>query len=486
MIQFKNNLTLISETKTIAIGIFSNQKHAFFTQLDEALDKQLSTLLEQNVISTKFKDITPIYTLGKIKSQKILVVGLGNYEDFTHDKYRQVLGTLTKNALEDLIISIETFKFKDISLNELASLAAEAITLSTYTFEGYKTEEATSKSLTFSLYSETDISSAIERGIIYGTATNHARDLYNEPGNKLTATELANRIATFSKEHNLECRIIEKDEMETLNMGGLLGVNRGSTEPPKMIVVTYQGTSTFENVTALVGKGLTYDTGGYCLKPRTSMNGMQGDMGGAASAFGAFEIAVRLKLPVNLLLVIPSTDNMISADSIKPGDILHMMNGKTVEVTNTDAEGRLILADAITLAKTLGASRIIDLATLTGAIIVALGSDTTGTFSNDQDFFNQFKKASDCSNEDIWQMPLFPRDQLALRTSLTADLNNSPVGKPGAIMAAAFLNEFVGETPWIHLDIAGTSETKAAHDLGPKGATGAMVRTIAHYLETNA
>ena len=170
----------------------------------------------------------------------------------------------------------------------------------------------------------------------------------------------------------------------------------------------------------------TFDTGGYCLKPRSSMEGMKGDMGGAASAFGAFQIAVRLKLPVNLLLVIPSTDNMISGNAIKPGDILTTMSGKTVEVTNTDAEGRLILADGITFAKHLGASKIINLATLTGAIISALGTDTTGVFTNNQDFLNDFQKAADLTNEYIWQMPLFSRDQEALYNSDVADLNNAP------------------------------------------------------------
>ena len=266
-------------------------------------------------------------------------------------------------------------------------------------------------------------------------------------------------------------------------MGGILGVNRGSVQPPKMIVVKYQGTPRFENITALVGKGLTFDTGGYCLKPRSGMEAMKGDMGGAASAFGAFQVAVRLNLPVNLLLVIPSTDNMISGDAIKPGDILTTMSGKTVEVTNTDAEGRLILADGITFAKHLGASKIIDLATLTGAIIAALGADTTGAFTNNQAFLDEFQKAADLTNEYMWQMPLFPRDQKALRNSDVADLNNAPIGKPGAIMAAAFLKEFVEDTPWIHLDIAGTADSKTAYDLGPKGGTGVMVRTIAKYLE---
>lgn len=194
--------------------------------------------------------------------------------------------------------------------------------------ETYKTEEKVKTPVKFYIHSECSIEADLKRGIIYGEATNSARQLLNEPGNKLTATNLANAVATFANEHNLEVRIVEKEEMEQLGMGGILGVNQGSVEPPKMIVAKYQGTPRFEKITALVGKGLTFDTGGYCLKPRAGMENMKSDMGGAASAFGAFQVAVRLNLPVNLLLVIPSTDNMISGNAIKPGDVIKTMNGK--------------------------------------------------------------------------------------------------------------------------------------------------------------
>lgn len=486
MIHFKSNLNIKHEKTNLVVGVFSDISNDITTQLDKTLNKRLSIALKDGLIPTKFKDITPIYPLGQIESNKVYIVGLGKSTDFTVEKCRKILGQIGKTAKEDVTILLETFDCKSVSIHELAKVCAEAITLATYQLKTYKTDEKCLKPINFYIHCDTDITDDLERGVIYGEATNSARQLLNEPGNMLTATDLANTIATFANKNNLDVRIIEKDEMEQLGMGGILGVNQGSTEPPKMIVVKYQGTSRYDNVIALVGKGITFDTGGYCLKPRSSMEGMKGDMGGAASAFGAFQIAVRLKLPVNLLLVIPSTDNMISGNAIKPGDILTTMSGKTVEVTNTDAEGRLILADGITFAKHLGASKIINLATLTGAIISALGMDTTGVFTNNQDFLNDFQKAADLTNEYIWQMPLFSRDQEALYNSDVADLNNAPLGKPGAIMAAAFLKEFVEDTPWIHLDIAGTADTKAAYDLGPKGGTGVMVRTIATYLELQA
>jgi len=481
----KTNLNFNKETTTVVMGIFSDEPHPpLLTQLENILGHKLEHLLKQLLISTKYQEITPILSLGKCPTPKICFVGLGPLAEYGLEKYRKAIGKLAKETKEDVTILIETFAVKPHSIHELAAIGSEAIGLATYQFPSYETKAKESKTVEFYLYSDSNIEADIERGIIYADATNQARTLFNEPGNKLTPTELAKRIAQFALDHKLEYQVIEKSDMQQRKMGGILGVNRGSAEPPKIMVVKYQGQPVSEEITALIGKGLTFDTGGYCLKTAVGMKMSKGDMGGAASAFGAFKIAVCLQLPVNLLLVIPSTDNMVSATAIKPGDVLQMMNGKTVEVTNTDAEGRLILGDAITLAKELGASRLIDLATLTGAIVVALGGETTGAFTNNQNFLNNLIQSTTLTNEEIWPMPLFPRDQTSLRSSLVADLDNAPVGKPGAIVAAAFLKEFVGETPWIHLDIAGTADTNEDHELGPKGATGVMVRTIAKYLET--
>lgn len=484
MIQFKSNLNLETEVNPLIIGIFSDFSHQDIFQLDHLLNNKLLDSLNEGIISTKFKTVTPFYPLDKLKVKKIYFIGLGKSSEFTSEKCKEAIGKITKSITSNSTLLLETFQSPTTSIHELATLCAEGVTLATYKFDCYKTEHDHSEPVTFSIYSKTDVTNDLTRGVIYAEATNDARQLFNQPNNKLTATDLANHITKFSHDHQLEVQVLEKEEMKQLGMGGILGVNQGSTEPPKLIVAKYEGNPQLDEVTALVGKGITFDTGGYCLKPRASMDGMKGDMGGAASAFGAFQVAVRLKLPVNLLLVIPATDNVISAQAMKPGDILTTMNGKTVEVTNTDAEGRLVLADALTFAKQLGATKIIDLATLTGAIIVALGSDVTGAFTNDQAFLDEFQKAANQTDEYIWQMPLHPRDQKSIRNSDVADLNNAPLGKPGAIMAAAFLKEFVGDTPWIHLDIAGTAEAKAAYDLGPKGGTGVMVRTIAKYLES--
>ena len=476
MITSKKAVNLEQETGNVIVGLFADKQTKEVSELGKLLGVELSQIAE-----AKYGEVTLVSTLQKIESPLLYVVGLGKEADFDLEKFRNAVGRTAKKVKKNGVLLLESFG-SDVKV--LAQVATEAIGLATFKTGAFKTEDKKPEPTLFTLAADSDLESAVTKGTVLAEATNQARTLVNLPGNKLTPTVLANEVADFAQKFNLECRIIDKPEMEELGMGGLLGVNRGSTEAPKMIVAKYQGTHTFENVTALVGKGITFDTGGYTLKPRTAMNGMQGDMGGAASAFGAFIAAVRLKLPVNLLLVIASTDNMVSADAIKPGDVITMMNKKTVEVTNTDAEGRLVLGDALTLANQYNVSRIINLATLTGAMIVSLGADITGAFTNDVDFFKELEAASFETNEQIWQMPLHARDQKALRTSSqVADFNNAPLGKPGAIMAAAFLKEFVGKTPWIHLDIAGTSESKAVHDLGPKGATGTMVRTLAKYLE---
>ena len=486
MIKFQTDFSFKTEKDHLIIGIFSDVKHPVIGQLDRLLNKRLTLLLTDQFISTELGTITPIHTYSQISSKLIYFVGLGNSQDFTLTKSKKIFAKISKTLNEDAVILLDTFEVMKNSIADLAHVAGESLTLASYQVKTYKTKKEDTSACELRIHSKVLVENELKRGIIYGDATNQARQLVNEPASTLTAAELAQTILNFTKEYSLEARVVEKDEMFELGMGGLLGVNQGSTEEPKMIVAKYQGTPRFENITALVGKGVTFDTGGYSLKSRDGMYGMHTDMGGAASAFGAFMVAVRLKLPVNLLLVIPATDNMVSATALKPGDVIRMMNQKTVEVSNTDAEGRLILADGITFAKHLGASRIINLATLTGAIVAALG-DMTGAFTNNQAFFDKFYTAAELTGEDVWPMPIRARHHEALRcASEIADLNNSPKGQPGAIMAATFLKEFVEDTPWIHLDIAGTASSRTSNDLNPKGGTGVMVRTIAKYLELSA
>lgn len=271
--------------------------------------------------------------------------------------------------------------------------------------------------------------------------------------------------------------------MEELGMGAILSVNKGSVQEPRMITLKYKAKDTWEDVIGLVGKGVTYDTGGYSLKPRESMVGMKGDMGGAAAVLGAMKIIGETRPNKNVMAVVGATDNMVSGEALKPDDVITTLSGKTVEVLNTDAEGRLVLADAVTYAKQQGANYLIDVATLTGGVIVALGKDKTGALTNNEAFFEEFMEATVDTNEFVWRLPLTESDKKRIRNSELADLNNSPGRDGHMIFGGGFIGEFAEDTPWIHLDIAGTSDAGAAYDLGPKGGTGVMVRTLASFIE---
>lgn len=328
-----------------------------------------------------------------------------------------------------------------------------------------------------------ELEDSLRYGYIYGKATNSARTLVNTPHNLLTATDLAEYAKELADKYGFETEILEKEDMEKLGMGALLAVNQGSDEPPKLIVLKYQGKKEWKDVIGLVGKGITYDTGGYSIKTKTGMVGMKTDMGGAASVLGAMEIIGELKPEQNVIAVIPATDNMINGRAFKPDDVITSLSGKTIEVTNTDAEGRLVLADGITYAKQLGANVLIDVATLTGGVITALGVDKTGAMTNSEELFEQFLEASLETGEMIWRLPITEKDREKVRSSKIADLDNSPSREGHAIMGGAFIGEFVEDTPWVHLDIAGTSVTKSTSSLGPSGATGVMVRTLAAFVE---
>ncbi len=269
--------------------------------------------------------------------------------------------------------------------------------------------------------------------------------------------------------------------MEALGMGALLAVNQGSVIPPKLIVLEYKGSA--EAPIAVVGKGVTFDTGGYSIKPKDGIVGMKGDMGGAAAVLGLFEALGQLKPDVHVIGVIPATDNMISGDAFKPDDVITSMAGKTIEVLNTDAEGRLVLADAVTYVKEYQPKAIIDLATLTGGVLVALGTEITGALTNDASLYERFEQVTKETNEMVWQMPYVDAFIKQVRRSEVADLNNSPGRMGHMIFGGAFVGEFVGDTPWLHLDIAGTSEQNQASEIGPKGATGVMVRSLYRFVE---
>ncbi|ATP41553.1 leucyl aminopeptidase [Solibacillus sp. R5-41] len=484
-------------SETLIIGI---QKHheqmKNWSLFNEFFGEKIDVWLRNGEISTDAHKITKIpYTGVNSQLKRIIFVGLGERKNSTTDDLREVFAAIGKemsvSKLSDIAIWVESFVTDQIDEVKSAFLAGEGLHLGNYTSPNYKTSSNETDVYFDAVQFVTtanieEVVSNFEVGKIYADAVNEARSLINLPPNMLTATDLANYAVEVATKYDFEIEVLNKAQLEEIGMGGILAVNRGSVEEPRLITIKYQGTQNWENVIGLVGKGVTYDTGGYSLKPREGMIGMKGDMGGAAGVLGAMQIIGATRPKQNVIAVIGSTDNMVSGDAMKPDDVITMYNGKTVEVLNTDAEGRLVLADATTYAKQQGANVLIDVATLTGGVIVALGNDKTGALTNNEEFFAEFMEAANETGEFVWRLPLTENDKKRIRKSDVADLNNSPGRDGHMIFGGGFVGEFAEDTPWIHLDIAGTSDASAPHVLGPKGGTGVMVRTLATLVEKRA
>jgi leucyl aminopeptidase len=320
---------------------------------------------------------------------------------------------------------------------------------------------------------------AIEQGRILGESSNLARAFANEPSNDLTPRVFADRAAAMAKAAGLAVEVLDEKQIEQLGMGLLLGVARGSLEPPRLLVLKHEPREAPASpVLGLIGKGITFDTGGISIKPADNMDRMKDDMAGGAAVLGATIAAARLGAPIRIVTVIPMTENMPSGTAVKPGDILRSAEGKTVEVLNTDAEGRLILGDGLWYARRLGATHLVDVATLTGACIVALGKTTTGLFGRPDGWVQAVLRASERAGDRSWPMPTFP-DYFEQLKSEIADFSNTGGRPGGAITAALFIKEFAADLPWAHLDVAGTAWAEDAKPYQPKGATGVAVRTLA-------
>jgi leucyl aminopeptidase len=322
------------------------------------------------------------------------------------------------------------------------------------------------------------LDAAVERGVVLGEATNQARELANEPGNRLTPRLFAERGAALATAAGLRAEVLDETRIADLKMGLLLSVAQGSQEPPRLLVLRHEPAGAVSNITlGLIGKGITFDTGGISIKPAENMDKMKDDMSGGAAVIAAMSAIARLKVPVRCLGLVPMTENMPGGRAIKPGDVVTSAEGKTVEILNTDAEGRLVLGDALWYARQLGATHLVDLATLTGACVVALGKTTTGLFGRPQAWVDRVLDASRKAGDRSWPMPIFD-DYKELLKSEIADFTNTGGRAGGAITGALFVKEFAGELPWVHLDIAGTAWAEESKPYQPKGATGVGVRTL--------
>lgn len=425
----------------------------------------------------------------------VILVGRGD-QPLTTEDLRQIAAQAARAAHKlkaDRLVFEVSDQLKENTVDKEVSTIAYALTegllLGSYrrtTYKQNQSQYAGPSSVIFSInkLEEADGNDwllGMQRGLALGEATNLARSLTNLPGNLLTPSDLAIAAIEVAERYGFPSEVLDEREIEQKGMGGLLAVGKGSVNPPRMIVIRYQGTGHWDNVVGLVGKGVTFDTGGISLKRAPGMEALISDMGGAAAVLGVMEALGRLRPRINVIMVIPAAENMPSANAFKPGDIITSMSGRTIEVLNTDAEGRVVLGDALTYAQEWGAKRIIDVATLTGAVLSTLGDIATGAVTNNEEFLKEFLKASSHSGEKIWQLPAYPEFREMLKSEV-ADIRNAAGRYGGASTGGLFVGEFAEGLPWIHLDIAGTAFLSKERGVNPKGATGVMVRSILHWL----
>lgn len=419
----------------------------------------------------KFGQTYLLHTLGKIPADKILIIGFGKKEEFDHNKMREAVAKSIKK-LQQIKAKKAAFDF-DVNVDYGKSAAIGAM-IADYAYDKYKSEKAHHlDEITFARFSENDLN----EGIIFGEAMKFTRDLANTPAQIATPTKLSE----IAKElEGIETKVFDKEEIARMGMGAYLAVGQGSVQPPKFIHMKYTGKNVKKKI-ALIGKGICFDSGGLDIKPASSMLTMKDDMSGAACILGVMRALSKLKPDIEVHGIIAACENMPSGSSYKPGDILTAKNGKTIEIDNTDAEGRLTLADALCYACELGVDEVIDIATLTGACMVALGTVASGIMGNDEEMINRVIETAKESGETFWQLPMFKEYFDSLRSDI-ADMKNTGSRNGGASAAGLFLQQFVKDTKWCHIDIAGTAYIEKPQKEFIAGATGAGVRTLLNYV----
>jgi len=485
----------LRQIKTDAAAVFVVQDKKVFTQqineLKKLLKFRIDHLLDLEEFTGKEHQLAVAFTDRKIAAERLILVGLGEIKNLTLEKFRRAAAAAAKKA-RDLKAKRLAFQFPETPdglrepADEVACAISEGAVLSLYKFDKYLTEKKNNETKVaeitlFDPYRRTlsALSSGITRARIVCEAVYLARDLENAPGNEIYPESLAARARASARRYGYRITVWNKKKIQQEGFGGLLGVNAGSARPPVFIILEYRGAKSAPVV--LVGKGITFDTGGISIKPAANMAEMKMDMSGAAAVIGTMEAAARLKLPVHLIGLIPATENMPGGSAIKPGDIISHYGGKTSEVDNTDAEGRLILADALAYAAKYKPAAVIDLATLTGACVVALGHHATGMMGNDEQLMAQLKTAGEKTYERVWQLPLFEEYEKQIKSDV-ADVKNTGGRWAGAITAGLFLKKFIGDYKWVHLDIAGTAILEEDLPYAPKGGSGVGVRLLVEFL----
>jgi leucyl aminopeptidase len=480
----------VVSTDLIVLLLFVDDTGTDLAQWSNASGGELARLRESREVRGKLYETHWLHVDdANWRCRRVLVMGAGARGELTLERARRLATAAGLLARKQRIGRLALVQRGPLDRQACAQALAEGLVLASFRTDPYKTREreqgALREAAIITEGEDNSVRAAAERGVVLGEATNLARALSNEPSNLLTPGGFAERARELLTSDRLAIDVLDEARIQALGMGLLAGVSRGSVEPPCMLIVRYTPPrAASDAVLGLVGKGVTFDTGGVSIKPADGMDKMKHDMTGGASVLAALHAVARLQPPVSVVGVIPATENMVGGRAIKPGDVLRSASGKTVEVLNTDAEGRLILADALWYARELGATHMVDVATLTGACVVALGRTTSGLFGQPASWVEVVRETGERAGDRLWPMPLF-EDYTELLESEIADLQNIGGRAAGAITAAAFLKEFTGGVPWAHLDIAGTAWADEATPYRPKGATGVSVRTLAELAFTS-
>ena len=456
--------------------------------LDDDLRSVIAEMNADRELTGKNYECTLIHRPTGLAAQKLLVIGAGKKSKFDEHHLRRLAGAAARHlrarGIREFAWLVDAAALEGYGVQAIT----EGLIIADYDADRYRTEKDGEKRIervvlaTDGAVPGPAAEAGLTEGRIIAEAQNFTRELVNEPSNTMTPGILARRAEEMAGEYGLECQILGTDEIREMKMGAFWGVAQGSSEPPRLIVLRYVHAEAPDSpVIGIVGKGITFDSGGISIKPAENMHEMKTDMAGAAAMLGVMRALAQIKPRAHVIAIIPAAENMPGGRSYRPGDVLTSMSGKTIEILNTDAEGRLVLADAITYAKQIGCDVLIDAATLTGAVIIALGNSCTGVFGWSQEWVNRILASADAAGERMWQLPV-DDDYREQYKSLVADLANTGGRYGGAITGAMFIGEFAGDTPWVHLDIAGTRWTNEEKPYLAKGPTGAAVRTLVHLL----
>jgi leucyl aminopeptidase len=473
----------------VVIGVFEPRKLTLPAELlDNAAGNYISDIIRRGDMEGKSGATLLLHNVPGTLCERVLLVGLGKEKEFREKEYRDAIRCAVKTLNETgafdgtLFLTETTVKKRSVAwrIRQATIVAQETV----YRFDDFKSKKdevrRPLRKLTFAVERRSELAAAEEaltQGLAIAAGMALAKNLGNLPGNVCTPAYLGETAKKIAHEYGIDCQVLERADMDALGMHSLLSVAKGSHQPPKLIVLQYKGGRSDEKPLVLVGKGITFDSGGISLKPGADMDEMKYDMCGAATVLGTIKAIAQMKLPINLTVIVPASENMPGGAASKPGDIVTSMSGQTIEILNTDAEGRLVLCDALTYAERFEPETVIDVATLTGACVVALGHVATGLFANNDGLARELAHAGDEAHDRAWQMPLWDDYQDLLKSPF-ADMANIGGRYAGSISAACFLSRFSKKFEWAHLDIAGTAWKSGAD----KGATGRPVPLLTHYL----